>query len=208
MDTTRLVVTKNQFLKLPFKENHQAEQGSLYLELMHQQEVVAGVLKVKEVLDVVEIDLEEEIEVEDMYMLIELMDEDEIRVNLEYDYMEDLLDVEEDKRVQEEREYQERLDEEAFQEAMEQQMIYEQMDEERERHNKEEREWEERSYYTNPSNWTEEETMGSTYVQDGDVEVATIAQDKNKGKDIQEGINSQSAAKPVMKSKRLRQEEP
>ncbi|GJX74362.1 hypothetical protein Tco_0312957 [Tanacetum coccineum] len=35
----------------------------------------------------------------------QLMDEDEIRQNLEHDYMQDLLDAEEDKRVQEEREY-------------------------------------------------------------------------------------------------------
>ncbi|GJX13876.1 hypothetical protein Tco_0205634 [Tanacetum coccineum] len=69
-----------------------------------------------------------------------LMDDDEIRVNLEHDYMQDLLDVEMDKREHEEREHQERLDEEAFQEAMEQQSMYEQIDEERERQNREERE--------------------------------------------------------------------
>nr|GEU90818.1 hypothetical protein [Tanacetum cinerariifolium] len=48
----------------------------------------------------------------------------------------------------------------------------------------------------------------STDVQEGDAEVAATVQDKNKVKDIQEGSNSQSAAKLVRKSKRLRQEEP
>ncbi|GJR48079.1 splicing factor [Tanacetum coccineum] len=70
----------------------------------------------------------------------QLMDEDEIRENLEHDYMQDLLDAVEDKRVQEDREYQEKLYEEAFQEAMEQQQMNEQIDEERERQNREERE--------------------------------------------------------------------
>ncbi|GKA53092.1 hypothetical protein Tco_0746407 [Tanacetum coccineum] len=36
----------------------------------------------------------------------QLMDEDEIRENLEHDYMQDLLDTEEDKRIQQDREYQ------------------------------------------------------------------------------------------------------
>ncbi|GJY82475.1 hypothetical protein Tco_0495851 [Tanacetum coccineum] len=89
----------------------------------------------------------------------QLMAEEEIRVNLEHDYMQDLFDAEEYKREHEDREYQERLDEEAFQEAMEQQRINEQMDEERERHNREEREWEEMNDYFNPSNWTKEDTM-------------------------------------------------
>ncbi|GJU15700.1 hypothetical protein Tco_1143666 [Tanacetum coccineum] len=90
-----------------------------------------------------------------------LMDDDEIRVNLKHDYMQEVLkhdymqevlDAKEDKREHEEREHQERLDEEAFQEAMEQQSMYEQIDEERERQNREEREWEERNDYYNPSN--------------------------------------------------------
>ncbi|GKB36845.1 hypothetical protein Tco_0881787 [Tanacetum coccineum] len=41
-----------------------------------------------------------------------------------------------------------------------------------------------------------------------DVDVATSAQDKNKGKAIREGTNSKFAATPRRKSKRLRQEEP
>ncbi|GJX74363.1 hypothetical protein Tco_0312958 [Tanacetum coccineum] len=45
-------------------------------------------------------------------------------------------------------------------------------------------------------------------IHEGDADVAASAQDKNKGKAIQEGSNSKSAAKPVRKSKRLRQEEP
>ncbi|GKC82916.1 hypothetical protein Tco_1138633 [Tanacetum coccineum] len=80
------------------------------------------------------------------------MDEDEIRENLEHDYIQDLLDAEEDKRIQQEREYQENV----------------------------------------ASN----------------VDVAASAQDNNKGKAIQEGSNSKSSAKPMRKSKRLRQEEP
>ncbi|GJR18667.1 hypothetical protein Tco_0967194 [Tanacetum coccineum] len=178
----------------------------------------------------------------------QLMDEDEIRENLEHDYMQDLLDAEEDKRIQQEREYQEKLDEEAFQEAMEQQHMQEQMDKERERQNREEREWEERNDYYNPNNWTDDESMDvdaynrkntsvkfnaftqesvtndpshptqSTEEQVGDgqvtasaasdADVAASAQDKNKGKAIQEGTNSKSAATPRRKSKRLRQEEP
>nr|GEU87918.1 hypothetical protein CTI12_AA091940 [Tanacetum cinerariifolium] len=215
LDTTRLAVTKNQFLKLPFKENHQAEQGSLYMELMHQQEVVAGVLEVEEVLEVVEMVLEEVLEVD---MLIESTDED--------------------KRVQEEGEYQEKLDEDAFKEAMEQQQMNEQMDEERERQNIEEREWQETNDYFNLSKWIEDESIDvdaynrknssinfnaftqesvindpshpthSTEVQVGDADVAVSAQDKNKGKAIQEGSNSKSPATPVRKSKWLRQEEP
>ncbi|GJV73924.1 hypothetical protein Tco_1493919 [Tanacetum coccineum] len=118
---------------VPIPEDHRLEQGNLYLELMHQQEVMAGVLEVEEVLEVVEMVLEE---------VLELMDEDEIRENLEHDYMQDLLDTEEDKRIQQDREYQKKLDEEAFQEEMEQQHMQEQMDKERERQNKEEREWE------------------------------------------------------------------
>nr|GFB08833.1 splicing factor [Tanacetum cinerariifolium] len=43
---------------------------------------------------------------------------------------------------------------------------------------------------------------------EGDADVAASAQDKNKGKAIQEGSNSKSAAKLVRKSKRLRQEKP
>ncbi|GJS30381.1 hypothetical protein Tco_0491001 [Tanacetum coccineum] len=104
--------------------------------------------------------------------------QDEIRENLEHDYMHDLLDVEEDKRIQEEREYQEKLDEEAFQEAMEQQQMNEQIDEEREKQNREEREWEERN---------------------GDGQVPTSAQENNKGKDIHEGDADVAAS---------RQEEP
>ncbi|GKF60055.1 hypothetical protein Tco_0176841, partial [Tanacetum coccineum] len=224
LDTTRLAVTKNQHLKLLVKEDHQAEQGNLYLELMHEQEVMTGVLEMEEVLEVVEMVLEE------------VMDEDEIRENLEHDYMQDLLDVEEDKRIQQEREYQEKVDEKAFQEAMEQQHMQEQMDKERERQNREEREWEERNDYYNPNNWTDDESMDvdaynrkntsvkfnaftqesvtndpshltqSTEEQVGDgqviasdasdVDVAASAQDKNKGKAIQEGTNSKSAATP------------
>nr|GEW24341.1 splicing factor [Tanacetum cinerariifolium] len=45
-------------------------------------------------------------------------------------------------------------------------------------------------------------------IHEGDADVAISAQDKNKGKAIQEGSNSKSAAKPMRKSKRLRQEEP
>ncbi|GKG45648.1 hypothetical protein Tco_0498094, partial [Tanacetum coccineum] len=55
-----------------FKENHQAEQGNLYLELVHQQEVVAGVLEVVEAALVVGMDLEEVLEVVGMDMLIEV----------------------------------------------------------------------------------------------------------------------------------------
>nr|GFB99116.1 hypothetical protein [Tanacetum cinerariifolium] len=72
-----------------------------------------------------------------------LMDEDEITLNLEHEYMQDMLDAEKAKREQKDREYQERLDEEVFQEAIEQQSMFEQMDEERETPNKEQREWEE-----------------------------------------------------------------
>ncbi|GKD44996.1 hypothetical protein Tco_1269641, partial [Tanacetum coccineum] len=79
-----------------------------------QQEVVAGVLEVEEVLKVVEMVLEEVLEVEEMELLVELMDEDEIEENLEHDYMQDLLDAEKDKKIQQKREYQEKLDEEAF----------------------------------------------------------------------------------------------
>ncbi|GKA51287.1 hypothetical protein Tco_0744483 [Tanacetum coccineum] len=173
------------------------------------------------------------------------MDEDEIRENLEHDYMQDLLDAEEDKRIQQEREYQEKLDEEAFQEAMEQQHMQEQMDKERERQNREEREWEERNDYYNPNNWTDDESMdvdaynrkntsvkfnaftqesvtndpshptqsteeqvGDDQVTASDADVTASAQDKNKGKAIQEGTNSKFAATPRRKSKRLRQEEP
>ncbi|GKE42433.1 hypothetical protein Tco_1469717, partial [Tanacetum coccineum] len=110
-------------------------QGNLYLELMHQQEVVAGVLEVEEVLEVVEMVLEEVLEVEEMELLIELMDEDEIRENLEHDYMQDLLDAEEDKRIQQERDIKKKS------------------------RNKEEREWEERNDYYNPNNWTDDESM-------------------------------------------------
>nr|GEU56700.1 hypothetical protein [Tanacetum cinerariifolium] len=146
----------------------------------------------------------------------QLMDKDDIRQNLKHDYMQDLLDSEEDKRVQEERNYQENLDEEAFKEAMEQQQMNEQVDEERERQNREEREWEENNDYFNPSNWTEDESIDVdayykknssinfnaftqesvindpshptqlTEVQVGDADVAASAQDKNKGKAIQE----------------------
>ncbi|GJU51850.1 pentatricopeptide repeat-containing protein [Tanacetum coccineum] len=146
-----------------------------------------------------------------------LMDEDEIRENLEHDYMQDLLDAEEDKRVQKERECQEKLDEEVLQEAMEQQHINEQMDEERERQNREEREWEEMNDHFNPSNWTEDESMDvdtynrknssinfnaftqesvindpshptqSTEVQVCDSQVTASAQENIKGKDIYEG---------------------
>ncbi|GJY50552.1 hypothetical protein Tco_0441399 [Tanacetum coccineum] len=131
--------------------------------------------------------------------------------------------LEEDKRIQQKREYQEKLDEEAFQEAMELQHINEQMDKERERQNREEREWEERKDYFNA--FTQESVTNdpshptqSTEVQVGDgqvtasaasnADVAANAQDKNKGKAIQERSNSKSSAKPVRKSKRLRQEEP
>nr|GEU89912.1 hypothetical protein [Tanacetum cinerariifolium] len=44
--------------------------------------------------------------------------------------------------------------------------------------------------------------------REGDADVTASAQYKKKEKDIQEGSNSQSATKPVRKSKRLRQEEP
>ncbi|GJT29608.1 hypothetical protein Tco_0909883 [Tanacetum coccineum] len=47
------------------------------------------------------------------------------------------------------------------------------------------------------------ENLEHDYMQD-----LLDAQDKNKGKAIQEGSNSKSSAKPVRKSKRLRQEEP
>ncbi|GKD44997.1 hypothetical protein Tco_1269642 [Tanacetum coccineum] len=102
------------------------------------------------------------------------------------------------------------------------------MDKERERQNREEREWEERNDYYNSNNWTNDESMdvdaynrkntSSTEEQVGDgqvtasvasdADVAASAQDKNKGKAIQEGTNSKSAATPRRKSKRLRQEEP
>nr|GEU90817.1 hypothetical protein [Tanacetum cinerariifolium] len=144
------------------------------------------VLEVEEVLDVVEMDLEEVIEVEDMDLLIELMDEDEIRVNLKYDYMEDLLDAKEDKRVQEKRKHQERKEKESI----------------------EKKENERKGVIMSILAIGLKKRPWSTDVQDSDAEVAVIAQDKNKGKDIQKGSNLQSAAKPVMKSKRLRQEEP
>ncbi|GJV55983.1 hypothetical protein Tco_1456988 [Tanacetum coccineum] len=180
-----------------------------------------------------------------------LMVEDEIRVNLVHDYMQDLLDAEEYKREHEDREYQERLEEEAFQEAIEQQRINEKMDEEREIHNREEREWEEMNDYFNPSNWTEEDTMDvdsynrknssinfnvftqksvindpthptdpidaasaqDRYKEKVDVTVKIIgavqeSKDKQKGKDVQEGSKSESAAQPLRKSKRLRHEDP
>nr|GEY28471.1 zinc finger, PMZ-type [Tanacetum cinerariifolium] len=181
---------KEPFLNIPFKENHQAEQVSMYLELMHQQEVVAGVLEVKKVLEVVEMELEEVLEVEEIALLIELMDKDEIRMNLKHDYMQDLLDAEEDKREKFINNFY------AFTQG---------------------------SVINDPSHPTQ-----SINVQEGDAEVATSAQDMNKGKDIQggdadvaassqykkkgkyiqEGSNSQSATRSVRKSKRLRQEEP
>ncbi|GJW77667.1 hypothetical protein Tco_0139349 [Tanacetum coccineum] len=94
-----------------------------------------------------------------------LMDEDKMRVSMEHDYIQELLDAEEEKRQQEEWEYQERLYEEAFYEAMEQQRMYEQMDEEREIQNKEERE-----YLTDPIN-------------------VASSQDMYKGNDVQEGVS-------------------
>ncbi|GJX96290.1 hypothetical protein Tco_0352088 [Tanacetum coccineum] len=102
------------------------------------------------------------------------------------------------------REYQEKLDEEAFQEAMEQQHMQEQMDKERERQNREEREWEERNDYYKPEQLDLIMIAGCDgQVTASDADVAASAQDKNKGKAIQEGTNSKSAATPRWKSTSL-----
>ncbi|GJR49723.1 hypothetical protein Tco_1400244 [Tanacetum coccineum] len=66
------------------------------------------------------------------------------------------------------------------------------------------------SVTNDPSHPTQstEEQVGDGQVTTSDVDVTASAQDKNKGKAIQEGTNSKSAATPRRKSKRLRQEEP
>ncbi|GJR59129.1 putative reverse transcriptase domain-containing protein [Tanacetum coccineum] len=175
-----------------------AEQRNLYLELVHQQEVMAGVL---EVALVVGIDLEEVLEVTltdiKNMLALQLMDKDEIRVNLEHDYMQDLLDAEEDKRDQEEREYQERLDEEAFQEAMEQQRM--------KNSPINFNDFTQESIINDPTHLTD--PIDAASAQDRykeKVDVTASLKDKQKGKDVQEDF----IAQPLRKSKRLRHEEP
>ncbi|GKC68616.1 hypothetical protein Tco_1101214 [Tanacetum coccineum] len=66
------------------------------------------------------------------------------------------------------------------------------------------------SVTNDPSHPTQsiKEQVGDGQVAASDADVAASAQDKNKGKAIQEGTNLKSAATPRRKSKRLRQEEP
>ncbi|GJV50010.1 hypothetical protein Tco_1440222 [Tanacetum coccineum] len=123
---------------------------------------------------------------------LQLMDEDEIRENLERDYMQDLLDAEEDKSNWTE---DESMDVDAYSSKNSSTNF---------------NAFTQKSIINDPSHPTQ-----STEVQVGDGQVAasaasdddvaTSAQEKNKGKAIQEGSNSKSGAKPVRKSKRLRQ---
>ncbi|GJV36619.1 hypothetical protein Tco_1409096 [Tanacetum coccineum] len=140
---------------------------------------------------------------------LQLMDKDEIREDLEHDYMQDLLDAEEDKQNREEREWEERndyfnpsnwtedesMDVDAYN-SKNSSINFNAFTQE--------------SVINDPSHPTQstEVQVGDGQVAASDADVATSAQDKNKGKAIQEGSNSKSAAMPVRKSKRLRQEEP
>ncbi|GJS17729.1 hypothetical protein Tco_0412201 [Tanacetum coccineum] len=148
----------------------------------------------------------------------QLMDEDEIRENLEHDYMQDLLDAEEDKRIQQEREYQEKTEKKengrkgmiitilTTRPMMKAWML---MLTTEKNTSVKFNAFTQESVTNDPSHpiQSTEVQVGDGQVTASDADVAASAQDKNKGKAIQEGSNSKSSAKPVRKSKR-RQEEP
>nr|GEU80136.1 hypothetical protein [Tanacetum cinerariifolium] len=127
----------------------------------------------------------------------QLIDEDDIRQNLEPEYMQDLLDAEEDKMTGDESMYVDTYNRKNslinFNAFTQESVINDP---------------------SHPTQSTEVQVCDADVaasaqdIHKGDANVAASAQGKNKGKAIQEGSNSKSAAKPVRKSKRLRQEEP
>ncbi|GJY14874.1 hypothetical protein Tco_0385296 [Tanacetum coccineum] len=109
-----------------------------------------------------------------------LMDENEIRVSMEHDYMQELLDPEEEKRQHEEREYQERKNSSINFDVFTQESVI--------------------NDPTDPIDVASSQDMYKRKdVQEGVADVAASLKDNNKGKDVHEGSISKSGAQPLRK---------
>nr|GEY63264.1 hypothetical protein CTI12_AA105810 [Tanacetum cinerariifolium] len=84
------------------------------------------------------------------------MTEDEIRKNLEHDYMEELM-LQEEQKLQNYETEQDKFHQEALRLTLEEEAMYKRMDEDRLKEQMAEEEWDREIDYYHPSNWTKEE---------------------------------------------------
>ncbi|GKG19840.1 hypothetical protein Tco_0376939 [Tanacetum coccineum] len=84
------------------------------------------------------------------------MTEDEVRKNLEHDYMEGLL-LQEEQKLQDYKTEQDEFDQEALRLTLEEEAMYKRMDEDRLKEQMAEEEWDRKMDYYHPSNWSQEE---------------------------------------------------
>ncbi|GJV07820.1 hypothetical protein Tco_1345476 [Tanacetum coccineum] len=86
----------------------------------------------------------------------EQMTEDEIRKNLEHEYMEEML-LQEEQKIDAYQAQQDEFDQEALRCTMEEEARFKRQDEERLKEQLAEQEWESKMDYYHPSNWSQEE---------------------------------------------------